>query len=191
MSFRVISTLDVDDESEIPVDFSGRVRRSFNGAESYVAWFTEGVLDNPGRNHPAYRRFRADGQVKYEMYYEQGQAAGPDRTGAGGSRLLRQRPVALRGALPRRQAQRRGQRRSGSLEVAGGWHLAAPTSLPQRQADHRQARLGQLTADLSDHRFGESGAVTKNHVCNRRRTGNMLRWHTAGWSSTSRTRAGS
>ena len=77
MSFRVISTLEVDDESEIPVDFSGRVRRSFNGAESYVAWFTEGVLDNPGRNHPAYRRYRADGQVKYEMYYEKGKLQDP------------------------------------------------------------------------------------------------------------------
>ena len=126
MSFRVISTLDVDDESEIPADFTGHVRRSFNGAESYVAWFTEGVLDNPGRNHPAYRRFRADGQVKYEMYYDTGELQDPSDRDAGGSRLLRQRTVALRGALSRRQAQRRGQRQPGSLEVAGGRHAATP-----------------------------------------------------------------
>jgi hypothetical protein len=77
MSFRVISTLDVDDENEIPPDFTGRVRRSFNGAESYVAWFTDGRLDNPGRSHPAYRRYRSDGQVKYEMFYERGQLQDP------------------------------------------------------------------------------------------------------------------
>ncbi len=77
MSFRVISTLDVNDESEIPADFSGRVRRSFKGAESYVAWFTDGLLDNPGRNHPAYRRYRADSQVKYEMYYDRGKLQDP------------------------------------------------------------------------------------------------------------------
>jgi len=77
MSFRVISTLDIDDESEIPADFTGRVRRSFNGFESYVAWFLNGRLDNPGRNHPAYRRFRATGQVKYEMFYERGQLHDP------------------------------------------------------------------------------------------------------------------
>ena len=62
---------------------TGRVRRSFNGAESYVAWFTAGRLDNPGHNHPAYRRFRADGQVKYEMFYEKGQLQDPtDRDAA-------------------------------------------------------------------------------------------------------------
>src|SRR4051794_6675350 len=77
MTFRVISTIDVHDESEIPPEFSGRVRRSFGGGESYVAWFTDGVLDNPGRHHPAYRRFRADGQVKYEMFYERGQLHDP------------------------------------------------------------------------------------------------------------------
>src|SRR3954452_2558470 len=83
MSFRVISTLDVLDESEIPPDFTGRVRRSFESGGSYVAWFTDGVLDNPDRNHPAYRRFRNDGQVKYEMFYERGQLQDPtDRDAA-------------------------------------------------------------------------------------------------------------
>ena len=72
MTFRVISTIDVTDEGQIPADFTGRVRRHFNGHESYVAWFTSGHLHNPGRTHPAYRRFRAEGQVKYEMYYDMG-----------------------------------------------------------------------------------------------------------------------
>ena len=72
MSFRVVTTIDVHDESEIPADFTGRVKHHLNGSVVYVAWFSGGRLHNPGRNHPAYRRFRADGRLKYEMFYNEG-----------------------------------------------------------------------------------------------------------------------
>ena len=124
-------------ERDSGTTYTGRVRRSFDGAGSYIAWFTNGLLDNPDRSHPAYRRFRSDGQVKYEMFYERGQLQDPTDRERGRSRILRQRPAALRGALPRRQAQRRRERQPGRVEVAGGWHFAPSASLPQRQAGQR------------------------------------------------------
>ena len=67
MSFRVITTIDIEDEAEIPVDFTGRVRRHAGGSVSYVAWYRDGQLHNPGRQYPAYRRHRPDGKLKYEL----------------------------------------------------------------------------------------------------------------------------
>ena len=55
MTFRVINTIDIEDEAEIPVGFTGRVRRHANDSISYVAWYREGQLHNPGRYHPAYQ----------------------------------------------------------------------------------------------------------------------------------------
>jgi hypothetical protein len=78
MSFRVITTIDVVDDAEIPSDFTGRVRRSFQSAQRYVAWYTGGRLDDPARGYPAYRVHRADGQVKYEMHYRDGALNDPD-----------------------------------------------------------------------------------------------------------------
>ena len=72
MSFRVITTIDIEDEAEIPVDFTGRVRRHAGGSVSYVAWYRDGQLHNPGRQYPAYRRFRPDGKLKYELFYTHG-----------------------------------------------------------------------------------------------------------------------
>ena len=72
MTFRVINTIDIEDEAEIPVGFTGRVRRHANDSISYVAWYREGQLHNPGRHHPAYRRFRPDGKLKYELFYTHG-----------------------------------------------------------------------------------------------------------------------
>ena len=72
MSFRVVTTIDVHDEAEIPVTFTGRVRRHDETCVVYVAWYRDGQLHNPGRNHPAYRRFRPDGRLKYEMFYTHG-----------------------------------------------------------------------------------------------------------------------
>ena len=72
LSFRVITTMDIDDESEIPHGFTGRVKRHSNGSLSYVAWFRDGQLHNPGRHHPAYKRFRPDGKLKYELFYTHG-----------------------------------------------------------------------------------------------------------------------
>ncbi len=72
MSFRVITTLDIHDEAEIPTTFTGRVRRHDGNYIAYVAWYKDGQLHNPGRNHPAYRRFRPDGRLKYELFYTHG-----------------------------------------------------------------------------------------------------------------------
>ena len=72
MSFRVVTTIDVADESEIPEGFTGRVKHHLGGSVVYVAWFVQGQLNNPSRTHPAYRRFRSDGRLKYEMFYSQG-----------------------------------------------------------------------------------------------------------------------
>ena len=72
LSFRVVTTLDIHDEAEIPTTFTGRVRRHDADHIIYVAWYKDGELDNPGRNHPAYRRFRPDGRLKYELFYTHG-----------------------------------------------------------------------------------------------------------------------
>lgn len=77
MSFRIVATLDVNDESEIPPGFTGRVRRSAHDAIAYVAWYHQGELRNPGKNHPAYRRFRRNGHVKYELFYTAGRLHDP------------------------------------------------------------------------------------------------------------------
>ncbi|MEO7399050.1 MAG: hypothetical protein ABIW84_10840 [Ilumatobacteraceae bacterium] len=77
MSFRMVTTLDVDDEREIPAGFTGRVRRHDCGSVVYVAWYSRGRLHNPGKLHPAYRRFRRDGRIKYDLFYRDGQLDDP------------------------------------------------------------------------------------------------------------------
>ena len=72
LSFRVVNTIDVADDAEIPPGFTGRVRRTFASEQRYVAWYTEGCLDDPTRSQPAYRVHRASGRVKYEMHYRNG-----------------------------------------------------------------------------------------------------------------------
>ncbi len=80
MSFRIITTLDIADESEIPPEFEGRVRRPFADNSKYVAWYLGGLLHNPTRSYPAYRRFRSNGQVKYELHYTNGLLQDPGPT---------------------------------------------------------------------------------------------------------------
>jgi hypothetical protein len=77
LTFRVITTIDVDDEKEIPGGFTGRVRRHSGDSVVYVAWYHEGLLQNPGKNHGAYRRFRPDGRLKYELFYSAGALQDP------------------------------------------------------------------------------------------------------------------
>ena len=73
MSFRLVATIDITAESQRPSDFTGRVKcRDADGVVVYVAWYVDGALHNPGRTHPAYRRFRPDGRLKYEMFYARG-----------------------------------------------------------------------------------------------------------------------
>ena len=82
LTFRVINTIDVDDEAEVPEGYSGRVRRYLEGTLVYVAWYRDGLLHNPGRSSPAYRRLRADGKLKYEMFYTRGLLNDPQVGGA-------------------------------------------------------------------------------------------------------------
>jgi len=77
MSFRIVSTLDVPDGTDAPAGFTGRVRRHLDGRLVSVAWYQDGVLHNPGRHHPAFRHFRATGQVKYELWYSEGSLQDP------------------------------------------------------------------------------------------------------------------
>lgn len=72
MTFRVIATIDVADDAEIPPGFTGRVRRAFDSEQRYVAWYSNGALHDPTKGHPAYRVHRASGAVKYEMHYRAG-----------------------------------------------------------------------------------------------------------------------
>lgn len=78
LTFRVINTIDIrHDGAEIPAGYTGRVRRYLDGSLAYVAWYRDGLLHNPGRTHPAYRRFRTDGKLKYELFYTHGALADP------------------------------------------------------------------------------------------------------------------
>ena len=72
MSFRVITTLELAEGDEVPVGFTGRVKLREHDAVVAVAWYADGQLHNPGKHHPAYRRFRSDGKLKYEMFYTHG-----------------------------------------------------------------------------------------------------------------------
>ena len=60
-----------------PTGCTGGVGGRVNGRGVYVAGYADGQLQNPGRTHPAYRRFRPDGQVKYDLFYTRGQLQDP------------------------------------------------------------------------------------------------------------------
>jgi hypothetical protein len=79
LSFRIVATLDLTGQEEMPEGFTGRVRRSQNGHTISVAWYQQGLLHNPSRSHPAFRCLRADAQVKFEMWYLQGTLQDPSR----------------------------------------------------------------------------------------------------------------
>jgi antitoxin component YwqK of YwqJK toxin-antitoxin module len=77
LTFRIVTTIDIADEAEMPAGFTGRVRRSAGDHIAYVAWYQDGLLHNPSRTHPAYRRFRPDGALKFEMFYTEGELHDP------------------------------------------------------------------------------------------------------------------
>lgn len=77
LSFRIITTLDISDEREVPEGYTGRVRLTVGDYIAYVAWYQDGKLHNPSRTHPAFRRLRHDGRVKFEMFYTEGEVHDP------------------------------------------------------------------------------------------------------------------
>ena len=82
LSFRVFVTIDVRDGDDVPAGFSGRVKVHEGEPDRIVAvaWYTDGRLHNPGRQHPAFRRFRPDGSLKFEMFYTEGMLHDPSPT---------------------------------------------------------------------------------------------------------------
>lgn len=72
MSFRIIATITVDTEDEIPPHFTGRVRLSKDGVLESVSWLTRGDLEDPGPRTPAYTRYRPNGDVKQVRHYRVG-----------------------------------------------------------------------------------------------------------------------
>lgn len=78
LSFRVVNTLDVVDDAEVPPEFTGRVRRHFANGQTIVMWLQDGVLQNPTRGEAAFRVLRKDGAVKYELHYSVGLLHDPD-----------------------------------------------------------------------------------------------------------------
>lgn len=107
LSFRVITTIDVDDEREIPTGFTGRVRRHADGFVAYVAWYSDGLLHNPSGLHPAYRRFRPDGRLKYELHYRRGLLHDPN------ARTAAVRGFYANGQLHYEERYHEGQRHDG------------------------------------------------------------------------------
>lgn len=77
LSFRMVVTIDVESESEIPDGFSGRARRWIGDALDYSAWYHRGKLEDPAPRTPAYVRYRHDGQAKQERYYRLGRLHDP------------------------------------------------------------------------------------------------------------------
>lgn len=78
VSFRVVNTIDVRDESEVPADYTGRVRHVEGDRVVAISWYLRGRLDNPSRRTPAHVRLRHDGQVKQERHYRSGRLHDPE-----------------------------------------------------------------------------------------------------------------
>jgi hypothetical protein len=77
LSFRVVSTLDVDDELEVPEGFTGRVRRRLANQQRSITFLCDGLPNDPARSYPAVRILRPNGSVKYEMHYRDGDLHDP------------------------------------------------------------------------------------------------------------------
>jgi len=76
-TFRLVATLDLPDGTDVPMGFSGRARFYEGQCIVAVSWYEDGRLHNPGHNHPAFRRYRPNGAVKFEMFYEYGVLTDP------------------------------------------------------------------------------------------------------------------
>ena len=82
LSFRIIATLDLVDEADVPAGFNGRIRfleHEDDGRLEAVGWYQNGVLHDPARRIPAYVRLRVDGQVKQSRHYRNGRLHDPSK----------------------------------------------------------------------------------------------------------------
>jgi hypothetical protein len=78
VSFRVVTTIDVETDEQIPTGFTGRVRLSVGGRMESIAWYDRGVLEDPSLRTPAYVRVRRDGRIKQERHYRLGRLHDPE-----------------------------------------------------------------------------------------------------------------
>ncbi len=78
LSFRVVTTLDVDSESQIPTRFTGRVRKLNHGVVECITWLDKGVMEDPSPRTPAYVLYRRSGEAKQECHYRLGRLHDPE-----------------------------------------------------------------------------------------------------------------
>lgn len=78
LSFRLINTVDVQSEQEVPPGFSGRVQVSDGDGIHTVMWVEVGTLEDPAPDVPAYTRYRPTGEVKQERHYRMGRLHDPE-----------------------------------------------------------------------------------------------------------------
>lgn len=77
LSFRLITTVDVRSERDIPRSFTGRVQLVGDHGIETVMWFDRGSLDDPSPEVPAFTKYRASGAVKQERHYRLGRLHDP------------------------------------------------------------------------------------------------------------------
>ncbi len=137
LSFRVVSSLDLAPDEEVPAGFTGRVRRHYGNDQRSVAWFANGQLDDPGRGVPAYRLHRADGRVKYEMHYAAGRLCDPD------PHTPAVRGCYADGTLHYEERYRDGRRHDGPAGEAAVRKWRADGSLRHELHYHHGLRVGR------------------------------------------------
>jgi len=77
MSFRFVTTINVDSDDEIPDGFTGRVKSFVGGALESVTWYSRGVLEDPDPRVPAISRYRTNGALKQARHYRLGRLHDP------------------------------------------------------------------------------------------------------------------
>ena len=78
LSFRMVTTLTVNHEHQIPNGFSGRVRIVDGTRTLAVHWYDHGQLHDPAHDVPAVTIHRADGAVKQVRHYHRGRLHDPE-----------------------------------------------------------------------------------------------------------------
>ena len=78
LSFRMVATITVADPTEIPSDFTGRVRVERQHGLASVLWLDGGQLDDPAADIAALTSYRSTGAVKQERHYRFGRLHDPE-----------------------------------------------------------------------------------------------------------------
>ena len=77
LSFRVVTTLELEAETPVPAGFTGRARFVDRDDLVAVGWYVHGELHDPARDVPAYVRLRPNGRIKQARYYRNGRLHDP------------------------------------------------------------------------------------------------------------------